>query len=314
MNLNQKAIEYYERNAYGKAMDLFHEALNQYRDVQALNNLAWMYLYEEEDVDQAFELIQEAVALNPASRFPYNILGEIHIKRENWKEAKEALEKSISIQPSSEARINLAAVYYQLGEMEPAAKYYLQSSEDPDISEEDADLSMYCYIKCLIDLGKFQDAKEALDCFFRNKKSESSIGEIEIADLYIEINNYNGAIYWFEKGCNDSLSSPYWISRFAYALYKMNRLSRLDEVIKEAIATTNKRIEEVLQEETDEYWTENDRKELIETCREEIDYYGQLKEKLVSGYIPKFLFAAYFTGGCYLFGCKQHGHPEYKKI
>ncbi|AHA06594.1 hypothetical protein IEC_02458 [Bacillus toyonensis] len=80
MNINEKAIEMFEQNEYEKAMELFQRAVHESRGVQSLNNLAWMYFYEEEDDARALELIKEVVKLNPSSYFPYNILGEIYIK------------------------------------------------------------------------------------------------------------------------------------------------------------------------------------------------------------------------------------------
>ena len=38
------------------------------------------------------------------------------MKQEKWTEAKEALQKSISIQPSDEAYHNVAVAHYNLGE------------------------------------------------------------------------------------------------------------------------------------------------------------------------------------------------------
>ena len=74
MSTNQKAIEMFERNEYEKAMELFHQAVNESRDVQSLNNLAWMYLYEEEDYAKSLELILEAVDMKPNHDFPYSVL------------------------------------------------------------------------------------------------------------------------------------------------------------------------------------------------------------------------------------------------
>jgi len=106
-------------------MELFQQAVHESRDIQSLNNLAWMYLYEEENDDIALKLIKEAVKMNPSSYFPYNILGEIYIRQEQWKEAKEALRKSISINPSNEAYHNLAVANYKLGEVEEASEFFL---------------------------------------------------------------------------------------------------------------------------------------------------------------------------------------------
>lgn len=129
LNMNQKAIETYEQNKLAEAMELFQQAPHELRDVQSLNNLAWMYLYEEENDDQALELINEAVKLNPTSHFPYNILGEIYMRQERWNEAKYTLRKSISIQSSNEAYHNLAVAHYNLGEFEEASELFYERRE-----------------------------------------------------------------------------------------------------------------------------------------------------------------------------------------
>ncbi|OJD65633.1 hypothetical protein BAU26_10845 [Bacillus sp. N35-10-4] len=87
MNSNERAIEMFEQNKYEEAMELFQQAVHKSRGVQSLNNLAWMYFYEEENDDKALELIREVVKLNPSSYFPYNILGDIYMKQEKWTEA-----------------------------------------------------------------------------------------------------------------------------------------------------------------------------------------------------------------------------------
>ena len=88
MNINEKAIEMFEQNKYEEAMELFQQAVHESRDVQSLNNLAWMYFYEEENDDKALELIREVVKLNPSSYFPYNILGKFTRNKKNGKKRK----------------------------------------------------------------------------------------------------------------------------------------------------------------------------------------------------------------------------------
>lgn len=304
MNTNQRAIESFEQNETEKAMELFHQAVKECRDVQSLNNLAWMYLYEEEDVKQALELIQEAVKMNPSSYFPYNILGEAYIQLERWEDAKGALEKSISIQPSNEAHFNLAGVCYELGELEQAATNYLQAAGD-------SDFAMYSHVKCLIELGRTAEAKEKLDLF--NEEADNFIGEIEMADLYVELECFTEAVEWFEKGYDGYSKTPDWIGRFVYALYKTHKFSRLDEVISESIETKNEEIGDVLQEEVDEHWTEEDKRELIEEYIEHNNYFKQLKERIAKGFVPELEFKTDFIGNCYLFGCKRHGHKEFRE-
>ncbi len=88
MNINEKAIEMFEQNKCEEAMELFHRAVHESRGVQSLNNLAWMYFYEEENDEKALELIKEVVKLNPSSYFPYNMLGEIYMKQKSGKKRK----------------------------------------------------------------------------------------------------------------------------------------------------------------------------------------------------------------------------------
>ncbi|MGG3447611.1 tetratricopeptide repeat protein [Bacillus nitratireducens] len=304
MNINEKAIEMFEQNEYEEAMELFQQAVRESRDVQSLNNLAWMYLYEEENDDKALELIREVVKLNPSSYFPYNILGEIYMKQKKWEEAKEALQKSISIQPSNEAYHNVAVAHYNLGELEKALEFFLRVAGDPDYI-------MYNYVKCLIDLGRTTEAKEKLDAF--NRKSDNFVGEINVADLYVELNCYKEAIEWFEKGYKEVWKSPNWIGRFVYALYKANNFSRINEVIRESIEAKTADIEDVQNEEVEENWTEKDKKELIEEYTEENNCYKKMIERIKSGYVPGLEFETDHIGACYLFGCKRHNHLEYEK-
>lgn len=294
----------FEKNEYVEAMKLFHLAVDESRGVQSLNNLAWMYFYEEENDAKALELIKEVVKLNPSSYFPYNILGEIYTKQEKWEEAKEVLQKSISMQPSNEAFHNVAVAHYNLGELEKASEFFLRVAGD-------SDYIMYSYVKCLIDLGRAIEAKEKLDAF--NRKSDDFVGEIHVADLYVELNCYKEAIQWFEKGYKEVWKSPNWIGRFVYALYKANNFTRINEVIQESIEAKTAEIEDVQNEEVEENWTEKDKKELIEEYTEENHCYKKMIERIKSGYVPGLEFETYHIGACYLFGCKRHNHLEYEE-
>lgn len=226
------------------------------------------------------------------------------MKQEKWEEAKDALQKSISIQPSDEAYHNVAVAHYNLGELEKASEFFLRVAGDSDII-------MYNYVKCLIDLGRKTEAKEKLDAF--NRKSDDFVGEINVADLYVELNCYKEAIEWFEKGYKEYWKSPNWIGRFVYALYKANNFSRINEVIRESIEVKTAEIEDVQNEEVEENWTENDKKELIEEYIEENNCYKKMIERIESGYVPGLEFETDYIGACYLFGCKRHNHLEYEE-
>ncbi|TKI90951.1 hypothetical protein FC699_23040, partial [Bacillus wiedmannii] len=208
------------------------------------------------------------------------------------------------IQPSDEAYHNVAVAHYNLGELEEASEFFLRVAGD-------SDYIMYSYVKCLIDLGRTTEAKEKLDAF--NRKSDNFLGEINVADLYVELHCYKEAIEWFEKGYKECWKSPNWISRFVYALYKANNYSRMNEVIRESIEAKTEEIEDVQNEEVEENWTEKDKKELIEEYTEENNCYKKMIERIESGYVPGLEFETYHLGACYLFGCKRHNHLEYEK-
>ena len=304
MNTNQRAIELFEENDYEEAMKFFHQAVKESRDIQSLHNLAWMYRYEEEDDEKALGLIKEVMDMNPSSHFPHNLLGEIYLRQKKWQLASDAFEKSMLIHLSDEAYHNVAIAKYHLGGMKEAADYFLRVAGD-------SNYAMYSHVQCLIKLGKKTAAKETLAAF--SEEADEFVGQIELADMYIELGCFKEAIHWFEKGWKDYWKSPYWISRFAYALFKTNNVSRMYEVVHEAVQQKDQEIKDAREEGCEENWTENDKEEYVEQLLEERSKYEVMVECILAGQIPMLEFETSMTGACYLFGCKQHNHPEYSE-
>ncbi len=305
LNTNQKAIELFEQNEYDEALELFRKAISESRNIQSLNNLAWMYSYEQEDDLKALELIKEVIAMNPNSYFPYNLLGEIFLRQKKWKLASDALLMSISIQFSNEAFHNLAVAKYYLGDNEEAANFFL-------LAAKDSDDAMFSHVKCLIDLGMKKEAEEKLDAF--NTDLEDYVGEVAVADLYAEMKCFDKAVLWFEKGWKEYVKNPYWVSRFIYSLFNMKNFMRINEVIHEAIQQKDEEIKMAYEEECDENWSENDKEENIQQLLEEKNNYKNMVDRISSGQIPLIEFEPSITGACYLFGCKRHNHCEYEKL
>lgn len=303
LNTNQKAIELFEQNEYEEALELFRKALSESRSIQSLNNLAWMYSYEEENDLKALELIKEAIAMKPNSYFPYNLLGEIYLRQKKWKLASDALLKSISIQSNNEAYHNLAVAKYHLEDIKEASNFFLRVAGDSD------DV-MYSHIKCLIDLGMKKEAKEKLDAF--NTDADDYVGEVAVADLYVEMEYFEQAIFWFEKGWKEYVKDPYWVSRFIYSLFMTKNIKRITEVVHEAIQQKDEEIKKAHEEECDENWTENDKEEYTQQLLAKKKDYMNMVERISSGQIPSIEFEPSITGACYLFGCKQHNHCEYE--
>lgn len=302
MNINQKAIELLEENRYDESLEHFKKAVELSRDVQSLNNLAWIYCNEEEDYKSALTLLEEVVDMNSKSHFPYNLLGETYCRQEKWKSAKMILEKALSIQSTKAAYQNLAVANYYLGNIEEASKYFLLASEP-------SDFSLYSHVKCLIELGNSSEAKRTLDSFSRD--DDHFVGEVEVADLYVELACYEDAIKWFEKGWNSYWKQPNWISRYIYSLQKMNNPVAAQERMDEAIKEKTEEIKEATEEECDQDWTEKDKQAHLKELFNEKNGYERMLEKISSGDIPAMEFEPSSETGCYLFGCNRHSNPEY---
>lgn len=304
LNINQKAIELLEENKYDESLKMFQEAVIISRDVQSLTNLAWFYCYEEDDYTKALDLLEEAINMNPSSHFPYSLLGEVYLRQEKWKQAKDILIKSISIPPSKTAYNNLAVANYHLGNLEDAAKYFLLASEK-------SDYAMYSHVKCLIELGKINEAKIKLDTFSEN--DNEFVGEVAVADLYVELGCYKEAAEWFEKGWDIYWKESSWIERYVYSLLNLNNLTRAHEILNKAINQKVEEIKKAYEDDCDEDWTESEKKAYIKELFDEKNEYEQMLERILSGYIPTMKFDTSIKTECYLFGCIRHDHPEYQK-
>ncbi|MBH5318312.1 tetratricopeptide repeat protein [Paenibacillus sp. GSMTC-2017] len=302
MSINQKAIQFLENNEYDEALKLFQKAVEQSRTIQSLNNLAWIYYHEESDKEAALKLIKEAIELNPISHFPYNLLGEIYIEMEMWQLAFDVLHQSILIHPSNEAYHNLAVANYHLGHLEEASHYYLLCSNK-------SDHSLYSHVKCLIELGRNEEAKNKLSTF--SEEEDEFVGTVEIAELYVELGCFEQSVQWFEKGWKQYWKTPDWVSRYVYALLKINDPNCARHIINEVIQQKVEQISEARAEICDDDWTEREKAEYIQQLLDEKSEYENMYEHISFGYIPLMKFSTSMSSSCYLFGCKRHNHPEY---
>ncbi|TQR19165.1 tetratricopeptide repeat protein [Psychrobacillus vulpis] len=303
MNTNQKAIEMLEKNEYEQALVLFQKAVSESRDVQSLNNLAWIYRHEEEDNETALELIKEAVSMNPSSYFPYNLLGEIYLETKMWQEASNILLQSIKIQPSIEAYKNLGVAKYHLGEFQEALEFFL-------LGANSSDYSMYSHIICLVKLGELTEAKKKLNTF--SEEDDEFVGEIEVAELYVDMGCFHEAIRWFDKGWESYYKQPNWVTLYVFSLLKNNSITRAHEIVEQSILQKSEEITDAHNEICDEDWSENDKKQHIKKLLDEKMEYENIIEQISNGFIPIMKFDTSIYTGCYLFGCKRHNHPEYQ--
>ncbi|RZT21407.1 tetratricopeptide repeat protein [Fictibacillus sp. BK138] len=303
MNTNQKAMELLEEHNIEAALKLFRKAVLEKRGVQSLTNLAWVYLHEEDEIENALTLIQEAINLNPKSHFPYSLCGELILKMEKYEESLHPLLTSISIQPSSATYHNLGVAKYHLGEPAEAAMYF-------GLAEGKSDFTLFNQVKCLIVSRQLAEAKKILATF--NENDDDFIGEVDLAELYAELELYKEAVHWYDKGWGIYYKQPDWIAWYVHSLIKTNQKMRAQKIINEVIQLKKEELVEAYEEKIDEDWSVQDKQQNIIQLSNEIKEYQTMIERVSAGVLPQLTFEPSPETGCYLFGCKRHGHPEYE--
>lgn len=270
-----------------------------------MNNLAWIYYHEEGDSQIAEELLTEVMLMSPQSYFPYHLLGEIYVEREEWKKAVDTLLKGIAITSTIEANNNLAVAYYHLGKLELASQFFMKGSKT------NSDYASMSHIRCLIKLGKKAEAENALDMF--DEEDDEFVGSIEVAEAYFELKDYATAELWYEKGWHEYYKQPIWVEGYIYALVSNNKLGIAEQRIHLAMEEKQAEIEDSEQDECNDSWTVSDKERALQSLTAEIQQYQSLLERIESGYIPNMQFTTSLSTKCYLFGCTRHQNSEYGK-
>lgn len=307
MNLNEKAIDLLEENNYDEALLVFFQAVEKSRNVQSLTNLAWIVTNEEDDFNQAIELLKEVVQMKPTSYFPYHLLGEVYMQKEMWLEASNVLRRAIEMESTTEANFNLGATLYHLGNFEESAIFYLASAGD-------SDYAAYGYVRCLLNLGKKVEAKEKLGAF--SEDANDFVGEIEIAEFYVELNCCEQAVYWYDKGFESYYHQVSWIGRYIYALLQVNQTEKAQEIQQIVFNEKKEELKDNQEEVCDKHWTEQDKQESIIKVLEDITQLEEIAEWISNKAIPTIQYDVFdpsISPRCYLFGCKRHDYPEYKE-
>lgn len=302
---NTRAIMLLEQNNYDESFTLFKKLARETPSVQSLNNLAWFMLREEENRDEARILLEQTLVFNPKSSFPYMLLGEIALHNKEYNEAKHYLLQALSFSETEEATYNLAMAHFQLGEYEQAAKVFSRCDGDSGITQLHEVVS-WLYA------GHVDKAKALLANW--NDEADDYTGAMEIADVYVELGCYNEARVQFEKEWNSYYTSPYCVSRYAYTLWQLEDYDACRAVVQQAIQQKKEERIDEQQRELDEHWTAQDRDECINELIEQQQTLETLWHRLENGDVPPFEYDMYPNGGCQLFGCMQHGHPEYEEV
>ena len=108
-------------------------------DVDTLNYLGYTWVDRGENLEEAFDMIREAVKQQPQSGAIVDSLGWAHYKLGEYEEAKVNLEKAVSLSPSSATIIDhLGDVYWKLGRKREAGFQWRRALEfDPTDKERE---------------------------------------------------------------------------------------------------------------------------------------------------------------------------------
>lgn len=141
-----KAAAYYQRHVThrpeteyrDRAEKLFTQVIQESRnkDIQALNNLAYLYVDDLNDPDKALPLAQRAAKLQPDSKvldtygwvLARKAIGESDAQKKNllFDQARKNLDRSVELQPGIENRYHLGWVFEQTGKTQDGLKLYQQ--------------------------------------------------------------------------------------------------------------------------------------------------------------------------------------------
>lgn len=133
-------------------------------------------------------------------------LANLYNRKSNIIEAKKYYMESIEL---PESKNNLASIYFEEKDYQSAINYYLEASSEISVAFENLG-DLY------LTIGHIESAKEY---YMKNSTDVSS--QIKLGNLYEEENNYEKAIQWYQKACdNDDFESAYKIAQIFLKLDK----------------------------------------------------------------------------------------------
>jgi len=136
-----RAICYERTEQWDKAVADFRRVLAiEPENADALNYLGYTWVDRNENLTEAFEMIEKAVELEPQSGAIVDSLGWAHYKLGQYHEARKNLEKAVELTPDSATIIDhLGDVYWKLGRFREAGFQWKRALDyDPTEEEKDA--------------------------------------------------------------------------------------------------------------------------------------------------------------------------------
>jgi tetratricopeptide (TPR) repeat protein len=133
------ANTYYEAKEYDKAEKEYRAILEiNPENVDALNNMGYMFAERGVRLDEAEALIQRALKKKPMTGYVIDSLAWVYYKRGEYKKAQEYFEKALSLEFEDPVMFDhVGDTYKKLGDLKKAAEYWKRALElEPENRQE----------------------------------------------------------------------------------------------------------------------------------------------------------------------------------
>ncbi len=102
----------YARGQYSLAESSYRVALKSRRDAMALNDLAYLLMIRRGQMEEARQLIEEALTLQPKNPVFLSTRGELNLREERYEEAEHDFQQVLAAMPDSAQALLLSAQLY----------------------------------------------------------------------------------------------------------------------------------------------------------------------------------------------------------
>ena len=300
MVLNKQAIELLEENQVERAFSIFKRLAMTSPNVQTMNNLAWFYLNIEEDYEMAKTYLNEVIKLKPHSPFPFAMLGEIYLREEQFELAEQFLKRSIKIEETTSAFYNLAITYLNMQNLSEAAGCLKK------IQDEDNDYKIVLATVRIL-LGQKEAAKRTLDAL--EIQEEDFRIAASMADLYVELEQYERAIELYLMDCEPMDLTVYELYNVAYCYMQIGKLEKANALIEQKKSLIHREYMEAKNAKLSDDYSKEEMEEHLDYIAYQMNILElaalQSKPTLHKDFSP--------ASGCQLFGCDNHGHSNYEQ-
>ena len=249
LNRIKRAAELLVKEGYDdEIISLLEAAISEQESIVAYHNLA-AYLTENDKYEEALLYAEKAVAMGPKTYFPLALLGELYLRSGRKEEAQFWLEKSYALQTSPTVANNLAILYKEQQHYTQAAEYFLNAFETEDYA------CMYA-VHCYVLAGDMANATKWIDVI--SKEEDRFIGEVELAELYALVADYEKAKYWYKQGFRHYSTICGWVSDYLWVLYKLDEKSEAEKVYEAYLKELKQELAQLPEEAKEYEWSKED--------------------------------------------------------